>query len=466
MSFDNNFDNNDLNNQNSQPENSGTTQSSYSSASYQSTNTPPSSNEENRSNTADYYSRYASYRPVPATEPVKKSGSSNAFKTLAMLLAVAVIGGFSGGGVSYMMLKNIQSPAGVESLYPDTVNSTPMQQPVQDTTDTAPQSTISPTINGGIMDVSDIVEIASVSVVEIQVELTATNPFFGEYSAGGSGSGVIFSEDGYIVTNNHVTDGASKITVRTKDGSEHDAVLIGSDSQTDLAVIKILESGLVPAALGDSDALKVGEVAVAIGNPLGTLGGTVTQGIISAKDREVTIDGSELTQLIQTSAAVNPGNSGGGLFNASGNLVGIVNAKSSGNNIEGLGFAIPVNIAKAVADDLISDGYVKGRPEIGISTIDISTSQDALRARVNDLGVYVASVNRDRNIDLEVADLIVSIEGQAVQTGAELRSVLSKKKAGETIEMVVKRDNNEISVSVTLAEKIPEEIKARMNRSF
>src|SRR5699024_342301 len=151
---------------------------------------------------------------------------------------------------------------------------------------------------------------------------------FQQYVSSGAGSGVILTQDGYIVTNHHVIEDANSITVRTRSGDEYNASLVGSDEQSDLAVLKIDATGLTPAVLGDSTTLEVGELAIAIGNPLGELGGSVTSGIISALDREMTIDGQTMT-LLQTDAAVNPGNSGGGLFNANGDLIGIVNAKSS-----------------------------------------------------------------------------------------------------------------------------------------
>ena len=183
--------------------------------------------------------------------------------------------------------------------------------------------------------IKSVVEQCADAVVEIQTEsISSGGSLFQQYISSGAGSGVILTQDGYIVTNHHVIENATSILVRTRSGDEYNAQLIGSDQQSDLAVLKIDASGLTPAVLGDSTKLEVGDLAVVIGNPLGELGGTVTSGIISALDREVTIDGQVMT-LMQTDAAVNPGNSGGGLFDANGDLVGIINAKSSGNNVEG-----------------------------------------------------------------------------------------------------------------------------------
>ena len=197
-----------------------------------------------------------------------------------------------------------------------------------------------------VSDVSDIVEKCKDSVVEITTEsVSSGNSIFGQYVSQGAGSGVIISEDGYIVTNNHVVSGATSLKVTTTDGTEYDASVVGKDSQTDLAVIKVDANNLQPATLGDSDILQVGDPAIAIGNPLGELGGTVTTGIISATDRQITIDDETMT-LLQTDAAINPGNSGGALLNMSGELIGINSAKLSDTDVEGMGYAIAISDVK------------------------------------------------------------------------------------------------------------------------
>ena len=225
-------------------------------------------------------------------------------------------------------------------------------------------------------DIATVAASVAASIVEIRTETVKTGGYFQQYISGGAGSGVVLSADGYIVTNHHVINGADTITVRTNDDKEYTATVIGTDSETDVAVIKIDASDLSPVLIGDSTKLVVGQDVVAIGNPLGELGGTVTNGIISALDREITIDGDTMT-LLQTNAAINPGNSGGGLFNLYGELVGIVNAKSSGTDIEGLGFAIPINMVYSVVEQILEYGYVKGRPFLGIETIYISDYSQA-----------------------------------------------------------------------------------------
>jgi len=202
-----------------------------------------------------------------------------------------------------------------------------------------------------VLTIPEIAAKASDSVVEIYTESIARGLLLRQYVVAGSGSGVIIKADGQIVTSNHLVDRARKITVRLKNGTEYQASLTGQDSKNDIAVVKVDAKGLQAAAYGDSGSLVVGELAVVIGNPLGQLGGSVTEGIISALGRNIEIDGQVLN-LLQTSAAVNPGNSGGGLFNRYGELVGLVSAKSSGTDVEGIGFAIPSNKVKSVVKAL------------------------------------------------------------------------------------------------------------------
>lgn len=201
-------------------------------------------------------------------------------------------------------------------------------------------------------DRTKVIEKASSSVVEITTEVVSRHPFYGNYVTEGAGSGVILSEDGYIVTNYHVISGASSCKVRLSDGKEYDATYVGGSETDDIAVVKIDAKDLNPVVLGDSDKLVTGEDVLAIGNPLGELGGTVTEGILSSTSRTMNVDGVEM-ELLQTSAAINPGNSGGGLFNAKGELIGIVTLKKAGDEIEGLGFAIPVNKVVETIDKVV-----------------------------------------------------------------------------------------------------------------
>lgn len=304
-------------------------------------------------------------------------------------------------------------------------------------------------------DISDIVESISDTVVEVYTESVSYSSYYGEYVNEGAGSGVIYSADGYIITNNHVIDGASTIKVTLSNGDQYDATLVATDSVSDIAVIKINAKGLHSAVLGDSDSLKVGQSCIAIGNPLGTLGGTVTNGIISALSREVTIDGQKMN-LLQTNTAINPGNSGGGLFNYSGQLIGIVNAKSggtsSGTTIEGIGFAIPINYAKEIAQQLIENGYVEGRPQLGIKAVEINNIQQAWNYSVNSYGIYVAELVTEnaKNSGLEVGDVITMLDGEETITFETLKGKLSEYSAGDEVTLTVVRGKSQIEIKITL----------------
>ena len=292
----------------------------------------------------------------------------------------------------------------------------------------------------------------SKSVVEIRTETVSTSSIFSQYITEGAGSGVIITADGYIITNNHVIDGASTVTVSTNDGTKYTAEVIGYDNDSDIAVIKIDATGLTPAVVGDSTKLVVGEEVIAIGNPLGSLGGTVTNGIISALAREITIDGTQMT-LLQTNAAINPGNSGGGLFNMAGELVGIVNAKSSGSGIEGLGFAIPSSTAAQVVEQLINYGYVRGRVSLGISYMDISDSYTAMMYRVNTLGMYI--LESEYNENLKIGDRVTAVNGSEVTYGSDLKAALKDCKVGDKITLTVVREGKYVDVEVECHEYVP-----------
>jgi len=307
------------------------------------------------------------------------------------------------------------------------------------------------TTSAATLTIPEIAAQTSSSIVEIYTETVAGSGRMGRYVTEGAGSGVIITSDGYIITNNHVIDGARKITVRLIDGTEYDATLIGRDSKTDLAVIQIKAKGLQPVTYGNSDKLVVGELAVAIGNPLGQLGGTVSEGIISALSRNINIDGEMMT-LLQTTAAINPGNSGGGLFNNRGELVGVVNAKSSGSDIEGIGFAIPSNTVKPIVDTLIQYGYIPGRIDFGAVLIDVPDSWTAMMYRVSATGVYVSQADQDSV--LWVGDRIVSIDGKDVSSSDDVKALLVMHKAGDVLSVVVSRNGQLTTVQLKLKQAV------------
>jgi len=240
------------------------------------------------------------------------------------------------------------------------------------------------------------------------------------------------------------------VTVRLSNGDALPAKLVGADAQTDLAVLKIDSQGLSPVTLADSEDVTVGQPVVAIGNPLGTLGGTVTEGIISAKDREIVIDGDTMV-LLQTSAAINPGNSGGGIFNKESQLVGVVNAKSSGSDIEGLGFAIPSNTVNMIITELIENGYVTGRPALGVEIVEINSLEALYQYKVNDYGVYVTSTNTDGS--LQKGDRFLQINGQEVSRYSEIKKIVDENSIGDSLEITIKRGSKTKIVIVVLEEK-------------
>lgn len=303
-----------------------------------------------------------------------------------------------------------------------------------------------------VIDLADMVDEASPSVVEVYTETKQVSNRFQDYVTEGAGSGVILTENGYIVTNHHVIDGASTIKVRLSSGQSYTASLTGTDEKTDLAVLKIDASGLTAATLADSSTVRVGDFVIAIGNPLGELGGTVTNGIISAKDREITIDGESMT-LLQTSAAVNPGNSGGGLFNLDGELVGVVNAKSSGEDIEGLAFAIPANTVKEITQELIQYGYVTGRPQLGISVAQITKPGMGWQTYYSTPGLYITQSPADNG--LKAGDRIIQIDGTTINNAADVSTVLDRHSVGDVVGVVVSRSGREITVEVKLTEMKP-----------
>ena len=304
------------------------------------------------------------------------------------------------------------------------------------------------------INVVDIVKLTENSVVEIATETVVKGSIMRQFISEGAGSGVIIREDGYIVTAYHVIEDATKIKVTLKNGETYEAKLMGSDSDNDIAVIKIEKSGLTVAVLGDSDKLEVGETAIAIGNPLGELGGTVTTGIISALDREIDL-GDTVMNLLQTSAAINPGNSGGALFNIAGELVGITIAKSSGSDVEGLGFAIPINDVKEVVNDILNYGYVRGKIQMGMHLLDVDDVYTAMMYGLNSTGVYVQSVEEGSSAEkagLKEGDRIVEFAGENIMSFAELKKEINKHEVGETVEMVVVRNGREKKLNIYLSE--------------
>lgn len=367
--------------------------------------------------------------------------------TVAIAIACGLAAGFGGSAIGYAVFNGTGS-GGTTVVYKDASSS-----------DAATKNTSS-TSESGDLSTADIAAKASPSVVEINVTGTETyyGMFGGTYQTEAAGSGVIISADGYIITNNHVVEDGSDYKVVTSDGTEYTASLVATDSKSDIAVLKVDAADLTPATIGDSDKIQVGDKAVVIGNPLGTLGGTVTDGIISATNRQITIN-NESMNLIQTNAAINSGNSGGGLFDGQGRLIGIVNAKdsgttSSGTTIEGLGFAIPINEAMDVAQQLMENGKVTDRASLGVYVQELQ--QDSGRYKA---GVYITSLVNGGGAEaagLKVYDRIVKVDDTDITSYTDLSAVLSSHKIGDKVSVTVERDGNEKTYDVTLGSSAAE----------
>lgn len=306
---------------------------------------------------------------------------------------------------------------------------------------------------GSEKSIEEIVAMNENAVVEVRTEQVSTGNGIQNYVSEGAGSGVIIDSDGYILTCNHVIDGATSITVTLKNGKSYSASVVGTDAKTDVAVIKIAGTGFTAAQYGDVNELSVGDLAVAIGNPLGELGGTASTGIISSLSRQLTIDGRTMT-LLQTDASINPGNSGGGLFNGYGNLIGIVVAKSSGSDVEGLGFAIPINKAAEVAKELIKNGKVTGRAMMGIKIVDATDESAAAQYNLDEPGIYVASLEsvEAQDAGLKVGDMFYSLDGKEIESSADISTILDDHKPGDEIKAVVIRNGEKVKLTLTLIE--------------
>ncbi|MCH5297214.1 MAG: trypsin-like peptidase domain-containing protein [Ruminococcus sp.] len=434
--------------------NSNTTQGTYSGSTYNSYSNSPygqqSSNQYGSYNSSNAYNQpnpsYYGYntsnsnhgRVKKAKVKKPKKSASRGFVVGALIVAVVATSAFGFcGGVLY---SNLSKSSG--SLKVNKIEASATDESSNRIEGTA----------------TSVVQKSANSVVEITTESVVLGSFNRQYVSSGAGSGVIISEDGYIVTNNHVISGANSIKVTLRDGqTTYDAELIGTDAANDIALIKVDATGLSAATFGDSSTLAVGDYVVAIGNPLGQLGGTVTDGIISALAREVTIDEQNMT-LLQTNAEINPGNSGGGLFDSNGNLIGIVNAKSSATEVEGIGFAIPINNVFDIIDDLKNYGYVTGEVDLGMEFVDINSTETAFYYGVNKTGCYVLSVTSDSNADkagFRAGDLIKKVGNTEVTTTADIKSAISDNEVGDKVNFTIIRNNKTIEIVLTLAEYVP-----------
>lgn len=367
-----------------------------------------------------------------SNDNVRRSDPKGSWKMLVILSAVLVcvfaaflIGAISGRLMSMAGTDEKPSDFGGEVI-----------EIVQNT----PQLNITETTDGEALSLPEVVQKVGNSVVEISTSSVVTDRFFGQYVTSGAGSGVLITQSnvaGYLITNHHVIDGAETVTVRLTNKEEYKAEVVNSTATLDLAILRIekkADESFTTVTIGDSSKLIVGQKIVAIGNPLGSLGGTVTDGIVSALDRNVSIDGISMT-LLQHNAAINPGNSGGALFDMAGNLVGIVNAKTSETGIEGLGFAIPVNIAFEYFKGVMNSSSIGATVDYGYNSKHV-------------YGVYVVSVTE--NSQFKLNDRIVKINNTEINTLNDYYSTVDELKRGDTVKVTIVRRSIEVELEITL----------------
>lgn len=387
--------------------------------------------------------------PFTTGQPAPKKKRGGAGRIIALVLACALVGGSAGVGGAYLYSR-MAGPSNSTTIYEEE----------------RPQvRTVVNTNNGQPMTPEQLYAANLPSCVGITVN-TTVNIFGQTTTSAASGSGFVLSQDGYIATNYHVIESAvndSSVTIQVSfaNGDKYDAKLVGGEKDNDVAVLKIEASGLTPVTLGDSSKLVVGESVYAIGNPLGELTYSLTDGIVSALDRLITTgeNGDSTTlNVFQTNCAINPGNSGGPLFDSYGNVVGITTAKytqsSSGVSAEGLGFALPINDVKDILADLIAHGYVTGKPYMGVQVMNVSSEAQRYGIAAGAAVSYVAEGSCAEKAGLKVNDIITAIDDTAIDSSSALTAALSTNyKAGDTATLTVIRDQKEMKLTITFDEK-------------
>ena len=406
---------------------------------------------ESENENQGYQPQY-SYQPQPDTAPEapqKPKKNRTGAKVTALVLSCALVGGAMGFGGSALQNHLAEKNADTEEAQQASV----VYEGSRETS----------IINVAQIDTSKEMTPAEVyaqnvnSTVGIRTSIT-TNYWGYQTQAAAAGSGFILSADGYILTNYHVVEDSNSITVSLYDGTEYDATLVGCDESNDIAVLKIDAEGLTPVVLGDSDNLNVGDQVVAIGNPLGELTFSLTTGVVSALNREVTLSSSVTMNLIQTDCAINSGNSGGALFNLYGEVIGITNAKysssssSSEASIDNIGFAIPLNHVKNIVKSIIETGSIT-KPYIGVTVGSVSSEAQAYGLPT---GAAVRSVEADSpaaKAGLEENDIITEVDGTAITSSTELVNYVGEKTPGDELTFKVYRQGEELELTVTIGEK-------------
>jgi S1-C subfamily serine protease len=388
-------------------------------------------------------SSHAAPTAAPAGQVQRQGGGGRSGAGVGTIVAASLLAAVLASGGTFAALTATGALDRPTSTTPSNASNTSIKQPV----------TIDE--NSAIVDVA---KNAGPAVVRIVTE--GVDPNAADLPEQGIGSGVIFNPDGWILTNRHVVAGSNTLTVELKDGTQYPGTIYGIDTLTDLAIVKINAKGLTAAGLGDSDALRVGQLVVAIGSPLGTFSNTVTSGIVSAKGRKITTEGSNLRNLIQTDAAINPGNSGGPLLDSSAAVVGINTAIAQ--NSTGIGFSIPINLAKPLMQEALAGKQLQ-RPYIGIRYEDIDTQlakQDNLPVKVGALVSREADQNGNPPITpgspaeaagVQPGDIITALGQTKIDAEHPLDSVLAQSSPGDTVELHILRGGQDVTVPVTLA---------------
>ena len=406
------------------------------------------------------------YRPENLTgsfqpAPVQKSKKNGSSKIVALALCFSLLGGAIGTGGTYFALKD-NSAASPSSVSEQQTQSDAKNEPVLlSTPKSADNSTVSAADTAsdeGKMTAAEVYKANVNSTVGITTSIN-TNYFGYKTTAAASGSGFIYSADGYVLTNYHVVEDSTAVTVTMFDGTAYKAEIVGYDSDNDVAVLKIDAEGLKPVTLGSSDSLRVGDDVLAIGNPLGELTFSLTKGCVSALNREVTLSSGTTMDLIQTDAAINSGNSGGALFNMYGEVVGITNAKYSSSNrssaasVDNIGFAIPIDSVKRIISEIIEYGHAV-KPYIGVSIYTVTAEMQDYGLP---LGAVVNSVSEGSPAEaagLRKNDIITAINGESVSNSSELKRIISRSTPGDELELsVYRREEGDIKLTVVVTDR-------------
>ena len=391
----------------------------------------------------------------------KKQHSGGWLKAVCLALVCALLGGLVGSALTGRQLSGR-----IDALEQSLQESSTAVEELRQSQSEAGRSALAVSQDGGVA-ASRIYEQACQQVVGITTNVTTTNFFGMTTSAAVSGSGFIISEDGYIITNYHVIEYADQgklpVTVMTYDGTQYEATIVGTEQANDIAVLKIEASGLSPVTFGDSSQILVGDTVYAVGNPLGELEFSMSTGHVSALDRVISTEESEAINMFQIDAAVNHGNSGGPVYNSLGQVIGVVTAKYSDTDVEGLGFAIPINDAARIAEDLITKGYVTGKAYLGVSLnsdYGVDRYSIAYAQYYNmPLGAYVESVMKGgaaEKAGLQKGDIITQLGDSEISSYTDLKNAIKHYSAGDSAALTFYRAGESQTVTVTFDEAVPE----------